>query len=322
MQPSLFKRRLLWIREHRFTVVPLKEAVDSLYDGTLPSHPVAITFDDGWFGTYRHALPILTDLNFPATIYITTYYAEKATQVFDVAVSYMFWRTKAESIDVSRLDCRLEGVYSLNDPIQKHTAVQKLIEFGDSFLDSKEKQEFARDLGYLLNVNFHEIERKRMYRLMTLNEIKDAADSGFDIQLHTHRHRLSFRDWAVLEREINNNRQSLAPVVHRDLVHFCYPSGEYHPCFWPWLEQLGIQTATTTKAGFNYPSTHRFELGRFLDGENIAAIEFEAELCGFLEIMRNIRSAFSRFSRSRNDMAETSPQPSRLGRDNEQRSSS
>ncbi|GGN51833.1 hypothetical protein GCM10012285_42340 [Streptomyces kronopolitis] len=40
--------------------------------GALPERPVLITFDDGYEGVYRHALPLLARHGFPATLFVTT----------------------------------------------------------------------------------------------------------------------------------------------------------------------------------------------------------------------------------------------------------
>lgn len=38
----------------------------------LPARPVLITFDDGYEGVHRHALPVLAEHGFPATLFVTT----------------------------------------------------------------------------------------------------------------------------------------------------------------------------------------------------------------------------------------------------------
>lgn len=40
--------------------------------GPLPARPVLITFDDGYQGVHRHALPVLARHGFPATLFVTT----------------------------------------------------------------------------------------------------------------------------------------------------------------------------------------------------------------------------------------------------------
>jgi len=117
---------------------------------------------------------------------------------------------------------------------------------------------------------------------MRPEEIAALAADGIDFQLHTHRHRLPL-DRDATEREIRDNRAVLAPVARRDLAHFCYPSGEYdarHP------PALGIASATTTRPGFNYRDAAPLELSRFLDSEDVSDLEFEAEMCGFFELIR------------------------------------
>ena len=44
----------------------------------------------------------------------------------------------------------------------------------------------------------------------------------------------------------------------------------------------------------NYRETPRFHLKRFLDSSNVSEIEFEAEVCGVMEIMRRLRSLVRR----------------------------
>ncbi|MEW2254475.1 polysaccharide deacetylase family protein [Streptomyces sp. NPDC047869] len=38
----------------------------------LPARPVLITFDDGYEGVHRHALPVLAEHGFPATLFVST----------------------------------------------------------------------------------------------------------------------------------------------------------------------------------------------------------------------------------------------------------
>ncbi|MGW3207171.1 polysaccharide deacetylase family protein [Streptomyces sp. NPDC001135] len=40
--------------------------------GPLPARPVLITFDDGYEGVHRHALPVLAKHGFPATLFVST----------------------------------------------------------------------------------------------------------------------------------------------------------------------------------------------------------------------------------------------------------
>ena len=125
--------------------------------------------------------------------------------------------------------------------------------------------------------------------LIPLNEVGKLSDFGVDVQLHTHRHRLDLDSRDEVEREIEEDRVRLEPLMGRKLEHFCYPSGDHHSRAYPWLRELGLKSVTTTRAGFCYRTTPPFELPRIVDGEDVHPIEFEAELAGTLELTRRIR---------------------------------
>ena len=55
------------------------------------------------------------------------------------------------------------------------------------------------------------------------------------------------------------------------------------------MAALGIKSATTIEPGLNYADTPRFALKRVVDGHPVSDIEFEAEMTGFMEIVRALR---------------------------------
>ncbi|WP_407285987.1 polysaccharide deacetylase family protein [Streptomyces sp. BP-8] len=71
--PAAFEEQLAVLADGGFT--PLTAAVLAAAwrgGGPLPERPVLITFDDGYEGVYRHALPALARHGFPATLFVTT----------------------------------------------------------------------------------------------------------------------------------------------------------------------------------------------------------------------------------------------------------
>jgi peptidoglycan/xylan/chitin deacetylase (PgdA/CDA1 family) len=94
MRRSKLQRRLELIRETRCHVLPLDEAVRRMYAGNLPPRSVVLTFDDGMHDFYACAFPITESFGFPATVYLTTYYAEFNRPVYDAMVSYLLWKAR------------------------------------------------------------------------------------------------------------------------------------------------------------------------------------------------------------------------------------
>lgn len=70
--PEEFRRHCEWLAEHR-EVVALADLVPQLDERMLPPPGrVALTFDDGFEGVHRHALPILAEYGLPATVFVVS----------------------------------------------------------------------------------------------------------------------------------------------------------------------------------------------------------------------------------------------------------
>ncbi len=289
MQPATFRRRMARLAAWGYPVVPLAEAVRGLDGGELPPCATVITVDDGWSGTCSDVLPILREHNMPATVYVTTHYALKEVPVFNVAVRYAYALTTVSTFALPHRDATLAGPFDLSRAAERARACDAVLAFGEARLNAEERWDLAVAVAEALDVSLCGTNGQPLFLLLTAPQMQTLVDGGLDLQLHTHRHALPQDDRMECEREIQENRDALRPFVREPLAHLCYPSGAYHPRQWPWLAELGIVSATTTKPGLNYRDTPRLELRRFVDGENVTDIEFEAELCGLLELLRRVR---------------------------------
>ena len=128
---------------------------------------------------------------------------------------------------------------------------------------------------------------------MTPEELRSLAAADVSVGLHTHRHRFPADDRASAEREIAENRAELDRCTGRTAPHFCYPSGLWAEVQWGWLEDLQIKSSTTCVAGLNTERTPRHALRRFLDGDGVHELEFEAALCGLSDLLRAAVSVLS-----------------------------
>ena len=50
-----------------------------------------------------------------------------------------------------------------------------------------------------------------------------------------------------------------------------------------------MKSATTIDPGLNYSDTSPFALRRLVDGGSVSDIEFDAEMTGFMEVVRSLR---------------------------------
>lgn len=292
MNAKVFEKRLAFLKAHDYPVLFLEEALSRFDSNSLPSCATVITIDDGFYSVFSLAAKALKEYAFPATLYVTSYYVANGEPVFRLAIQYMFWKTGSRSLSLDGLHPQLKGSFDLTDDVQKESVLWTVIRLGEEQLDESQRVALALKLGERLSVEFERIRQTRALSLVNAAEIQALAEQNVDIELHTHRHRLPHDDRASLE--IADNRRVLEPLLGRSLAHFCYPSGLWSTDHWRWLEAAGIRSATTCEPGLNRRETPRLALKRFLDSDDTRQIEFEAEMCGFAGMLRELLSAVRR----------------------------
>ena len=293
MPRAALKRRFELIREGGYTVLPLREAVQRLGAGTLPPRAIAITFDDGTVDFASVGVPLLRQFQFPATVYVTTYYAEKQTPVFRTSVRYLLWTGRGKRIDARGL---VNGPDSMAlDTAEQREWAARAIDTRMHEIDGGIGDEIAvlRLLADRVGFDFDRFLAERRHQIMSADEIRALPADLIDVQLHTHRHRTPLRKGLFL-REIEDNRQSLAAWRPGEkLDAFCYPNGWTDVQFLPWLRELGVETAMTCEAGLATRNDDRLLLPRLVDSTGLTRVEFEAWLSGVASLLptRNAKPA-------------------------------
>jgi hypothetical protein len=103
-----------------------------------------------------------------------------------------------------------------------------------------------------------------------------------------------------VSRELSLNREALSHILNRPpehFRHFCYPSGRVAPGVQNALRRLGIASATTLQPGAARVGDDPLMLPRVVDGEHLSDLEFEAELCGVADYLRQARETGVRLLR-------------------------
>src|SRR5262249_6847921 len=184
---------------------------------------VALTIDDGFFGTVRHAWPALQRHGFPATLYVTSYHLRSRTPVFRLLVQWAFKKSGEPVLDLSQLGVGMVGAVRMVPGPARTEAMWRLIRHAEERMSEAERQGLADRIASALGVDLGPVREGRWLSLVSPEELGLAAREGLDVQLHTHRHRFPLdRDSAL--RELRDNRAVLEPIAGRSLRHFCYPS--------------------------------------------------------------------------------------------------
>jgi peptidoglycan/xylan/chitin deacetylase (PgdA/CDA1 family) len=287
---AFLDRRMRYLRDLGYNVLPLDDAVDRLSAGTLPRDPVTITIDDGFHSVHAVAREVLSKYRFPSTLYLTSYYFEKATPIFQLAVDYMCWKSPREAADLSGLGVpALAGAAALNLTAEKRTwASGEIFAYGANALDEDGRVALSQRLAERLDVDYDHIRDSRLLSLISPDEARQLEAAGMAIEMHTHRHQFPENPMAAAA-ELRDNRAVVEPVIGRRMTHFCYPSGKWAHTHRPVLEKDAIKSATTCHAGLARTGANMLALPRILDDNRVSQIEFEAEVSGFTDLLRRVR---------------------------------
>ncbi len=277
---QMFARRMQILAESGCKVLPLKDGLRLLREGRLPPNSVAITFDDGWADFRVHAFPVLQNYGFPATVYLTTYYCQFNRPIFRFALAHMMWKLRSTAVENLAFDwlppeldfrgeaSRSELLARIDEHVKQHG------------YSGKQKDELAAAFAQAIRFDYAALCRERIFNLMSPEEVAEMAGAGVDIQLHTHRHRTPLDRIRFVE-EIRENRKLVEEMTGmKDRDHFCYPSGAIRPDFLPWLQEAGVQSATTSVHGLASRRSDLLLLPRFLDHHGLTDDEFASWISG------------------------------------------
>jgi len=272
--PEGFRERLQTLRDMDANVLPLGEAIQHLHRGTLPPASVVITFDDGFYDFLKFGVPLLSEFQMPATLYLTTHYCDYRLPIVNLVLDYVLWKSKREFISLP------DQAMPIRNYQERQKVVWKLVERADKQgLKTPEKDQMARQIARDLGVDYGPLLDRRMLQIMSPEEAAKTFESAIDLQLHTHRHRTP-RDKVLFQCEIRDNSEYIQRLTGKTPVHFCYPSGDYCSDFLPWLSEMGVISATTCEPGLAAVQSQDLLLPRFLDDSSVDLLRFQSFVAG------------------------------------------
>jgi len=277
MPAEIFRRRLMILQQTQCAVLPLEVALRKLDDGTLPPRAVALAFDDGFHDFARVAAPILAEFGFPATVFLSSYYAQFNRPVFDIMLRYLLWKGAGKTLTLPDI---------LHRPVHLHAQSQRdvwqrVLAFAfKKSLSGREKDRLLTKIAAALQIDYEALCRSRLLHMMNAEEVRAMQSAGHDIQLHTHRHRVSRRR-DLLEREILDNRRWIGQTIgHAPRVHMSYPGDAWISIEREWLSDLGIESATTCRPALVDARCDKLRLPRFMDNSHVPERVFRAWTAG------------------------------------------
>ncbi len=268
MRRDVFARRLDLILEHGYQVVSLDDAVAAL-GGDAPDgkNRVVITIDDGWLGTYLDMAPELEKRGLPATLYCDTAHLYAGLPIAHVLVRYL---------------------HSLYGPGAPSDAARAAFDAATDF-ERPLSERWTSCQAYADAIGVDLAPYIETFSYMSPEQLRDFAERGFDVQLHTHNHTLRDFSEETITSEISENRRALSALLGRpaeEIRHFCYPSGVCDGSALGFIRQNGVASATTCELALATPANDLLLLPRLLDSGGASDVEFLAELAGLTTRLR------------------------------------
>lgn len=252
-----FAQQIELLKKHCH-VLPLGEAIERLYDGTLPRGAAAITFDDGYADNYTHALPILRHHGAHATFFIATGFLNGGAMFNDRLIEALR-NTSKTTADLPELGLeRLE----LDSMDQRCWAARRIIR--------AIKHQPGKNRDELLDLTIERLGRPKLGEspMMSDRQLLRLCHAGMAIGAHTVTHPiLQNLDDESARWELNESRTYLERLLDKPVTLFAYPNGkpkqDYSAREVRLLRECGFRAAVCSQPGGADAKRDCFQLPRY-----------------------------------------------------------
>ena len=276
ISPQSFRKRLRFLSKH-YKIIGLDVAVRQHKAGKFDPNQVVITFDDGFYNFIKVAAPILNEFGVTATNYIVTNQMITQQAALTLLLRDIVLQSSKQEVELALTPNIGDTKFTLpKDQKRLTTILLKMLK--ETFPDYDSKLEFAKKIAAQLEVDIESLIKNRIWHSMDEAEVHKMAQDGFLMQAHSHNHHNVVEHPDTVQFEAETCKTELETIIDAPVVHFCYPTGRWNRQAWEPLQRGGMQSATTTKQGPNFPQTPLLALRRVLNGEDRSQLEFEFEM--------------------------------------------
>jgi peptidoglycan/xylan/chitin deacetylase (PgdA/CDA1 family) len=248
--------RLLGLVNACFNLVPLREGLRGLRDGTLPPRAACLTFDDGYADNAEIALPILQRHGAPATIFVASGFLDGGRMWNDTVIELV--RRAPDEVDLTRAGF---GVLRLASVAERQAAIGTLLN-KLKYLPLAQRHDHVELLRELVPVALPDD------LMMTSTQVRQLHAAGIEIGGHTVNHpilaRLSSQE---ARREIADGKEALEALVKAPVRSFAYPNGkpgqDYLAEHAQMAREAGFDAAVSTSGGAAGPASDPLQLPRY-----------------------------------------------------------
>jgi len=251
-----FEAQMGWVSSW-FNVLPLQQAIDRLFDGTIPSRALSITFDDGYADNEEIAAPILCQLGLSATFFISTGFLDVGCMWNDRVIEAV------RACGRHSLDLAMLGLdnYPLNSLEARQHSIGLILK-RIKHLDQSERDEATESIVCAAGGG------PPLPLMMRPHQVRSLKAMGMEIGAHTVTHPILTRlAPEVAYEEMRRSKAELERLLGKTVDLFAYPNGvpdqDYSADHVRMAQECGYKAALSTAWGAASVRSDRYQIPRF-----------------------------------------------------------
>ncbi len=271
---AAFEQRMRWVKDW-FNVLPLAEAIDSLFAGRIPSRALSITFDDGYADNEELAAKILRGLGLTATVFVATGFLDGGCMWNDRIIEAI------RRVDAARLDLRSLGLasFELSSMAGRRAAIDVVLG-GVKHFDPERRLRVTEAIVQAAG------GKPSPQLMMRAEQVRNLRSLGMEVGAHTITHPILARlDPGAARDEIGRGKREIEAIIGEPVRLFAYPNGapnrDYAAEHVAMVRECGFSAAVSTSWGAASMRSDRFQLPRFSPWDR-TRLRFGARMLGNL----------------------------------------
>lgn len=218
VSPIKFRQQMLYLK-HNYQIVRFEEDWNS-----LDTDAVVITFDDGYLDNVQYAVPILEELEMPATIFISTGTMDQTKELWWDELEYILLVgddfPEAFRLEDDKFGCK----WNTSTYEYRENCYKGLHYLMKNFITSDKREKW---FGQLWNWRGQRRMVRENYLTVSRDDCRRLRESKMiSVGAHTVTHpSLANLDKEYQEKEIESSINCLSQILEKKITLFSYPFG-------------------------------------------------------------------------------------------------